>query len=70
MPRARRLCACSNKPPTWALQAKENQRLGDAPVLSAAGLIVALSAPLGCAVYISAVDVDHADGSAKRRVLI
>jgi hypothetical protein len=31
----------------------------DAPVLSAAGLIVALSAPLGCAAYIGAVDVDH-----------
>lgn len=42
----------------------------DVPVLSAAGLIVALSAPLGCAAYMSAVDVDHVDGSAKRRVLI
>ena len=33
-------------------------RTSDVPVLSAAGLIVALSAPLGCAAaYISAVDV-------------
>lgn len=42
----------------------------DVPVLRAAGLIVALSAPLGCAAYMSAVDVDHVNGSAKRRVLI
>jgi hypothetical protein len=41
------------------------------PVLSAAGLIVALSAPLGCAAYISAVVVDHVqNGSAKPTCLV
>jgi hypothetical protein len=37
---------------------RQRMRTSDVPVLSAAGLIVALSAPLGCAAYISAVDVD------------
>lgn len=37
---------------------RREMRTSDVPVLSAAGLIVALSAPLGCAAYISAVDVD------------
>jgi hypothetical protein len=39
-------------------------------VLSAAGLIVPLSAPFGWAAYMRTDDVDHAVGSAKRRVLI
>lgn len=43
---------------------------GGIPVLSAAGLIVALSTPFGCAAYMSAGDVNHVNGSAKQRVLI
>jgi hypothetical protein len=48
-------------PPTRRRAGRTHQagrmRTSDVPVLSAAGLIVALSAPLGCAAYISAVDV-------------
>ena len=57
-------------PPAANDDAELIQKLIDIPVLRAAGLIVALSAPFGCAAYMSAVDVDHVNGSAKRRVLI
>ena len=49
---------------------KAANRARDVPGLRVAGLIVALSTPLGCAAYISTVDVERVDGSAKRRVLI
>jgi len=68
-PRCRRIVfhlICSKQKKAW----KQRKVGGNIPVLSAAGLIVALSAPFGCAEYMSADDVDHVNGSAKRRVLI
>lgn len=52
---------------SWEGQGNETNIPCDA---RAAGLIVALSAPFGCAAYMSAVGVDNVNGPAKRRVLI